>query len=134
MPKAATTPVLSSHECYGYNKCSGTQCSDYVIKCDEPEHADKRSHCYAFWTSNSGVVAIQSKGCWLDHLSCYGQTECTEIEQKYVKEKYQLFCCCEGNLCNGDVHARSYDPEDETQEPRTTTGNCAITNTISNAC
>ncbi|XP_061877336.1 activin receptor type-2B-like isoform X2 [Entelurus aequoreus] len=58
--------------------------------------ADKRSHCYASWTNESGAIELVKKGCWLDDFNCYDREECVSTEES----PQVFFCCCEGNMCN----------------------------------
>ncbi|XP_075899248.1 activin receptor type-2B [Nelusetta ayraudi] len=57
---------------------------------------DKRSHCFASWTNDSGGVELFKMGCWLDDFNCYDRQECVATEES----PQVFFCCCEGHLCN----------------------------------
>ena len=61
--------------------------------------------CFAVWknTSDDGFV-MQNQGCWDSGIDCLDRTQC--ISGSTVTED-TFFCCCIGDLCNGEV---SYQP------------------------
>ncbi|XP_078461677.1 activin receptor type-2B-like isoform X1 [Lampetra planeri] len=96
VPLVSAASVLESHttECEYFN--AHWQRYNTSRSGTEGCEGDKRKHCFASWTNNSGSVELVRKGCWLDDFNCYNRGECTETKET----PSVFFCCCEGNFCN----------------------------------
>ena len=112
-PEDSHSSNVPRHKCVYYDpvECdSNTKVCNDTEECTPPD-VGKRSHCYASWQNESGVVSIVKQGCWFDHPECYDQRQCLEDEPY----KSILFCCCEGDMCNKEFGA------DPTPNPPVTT-------------
>lgn len=87
------------NECRINPKHHTCRCDDEKDYCETPEDG-KRAHCYASWKNDTGTPKMVKAGCWLNDQACYDQNEC--VSTKRPSDQPVHFCCCEGNMCNGE--------------------------------
>jgi len=101
---------LNTQTCHFYNE---TACNRGILgdKCNGTEHCPLHpdsSHdplCYVLWEANPGPDGnrvVKLKGCWVGNADqCHDRERCVEHRKKAKRDLF--FCCCSGNLCNGEV-------------------------------
>jgi len=102
----STAPVTTC-EFYEKSACSspsGCNVTTNICRLAEP---DKKTHCYAFWNVSMGHITIVMKGCWIDSFQSCDGPRCVASERVEQVNSTQYFCCCEGNMCNAEVHLSS---------------------------
>lgn len=82
--------------CYASSCQYGNDCNTTVVDC-KPDQG-KVSHCYASWRNDSEGVKIIHRGCWIHQAAC-SRKECIASSINLGL----IFCCCQGNLCNGNI-------------------------------
>lgn len=108
--------------CFQYDKvndnCTGVDCRNRTVTCENPSRgSDEMPGCYAVWKNSSeNGFEIQNLGCWFTTSHCLVGTQCIS-GSKLAEESF--FCCCMGDLCNGDV---LYQPVEENLPEVTTSG------------
>jgi len=116
---------FNTQTCHFYNE---TACNKGIVgdKCNGTEHCpvhQDSSHdplCYVLWEANprlDGNRVVKLKGCWVGSADqCHDRDRCVEHRKKAKRDLF--FCCCSGNLCNGEViHNPAVDSiEDENKQ------------------
>lgn len=115
--KLADGPTTT--KCYFYNSGSDCEvnksCKNQTEECGNAQ-SNEMTACFAVWknTSDNGFV-MQNQGCWDNGNDCLDRTQC--ISDNTVTDN-TFFCCCIGDLCNGEV---SFHPA-VTDSPQSTKG------------
>lgn len=110
-----------STDCYRYDKvkdnCIGPECKNQTETCEnDSQGSNEMPGCYAVWRNSSkDGFEIQNLGCWLTTSHCLVGTQCIS-GSKLAEDSF--FCCCIGDLCNGDVlYQPVEEPSPEVTEP-----------------